>query len=128
MTKRDGRRIKKSKLTRDQLAAIMLAKDEGKHYRDVADRFGISGKYVLNIWAGRRQWLRTGLPENQEPRPRVERKRLGDGRKGIGLTDEELGELFHETDDHRVRWLVLHAIQLRGVIRDHVGTSRDQIE
>jgi hypothetical protein len=99
---------------------VFAARDRGEHYRDVAERWGLSPKYVLNVWAGRRRSRDTGMPDNQEPRPRRDRARHSEGRKGVGLTDEELGDLYHETDDFRVRWLVLHAIKLRHVIREHI--------
>lgn len=90
------------------------------HYRDVAKKHGVAPKWVLNVWAGRRRSSTTGEPNNDTKRPRHDRKPLAEGRAGVGLTDEQLGDLFHETNDRRVRWLVLHAIQLRNVIREHI--------
>lgn len=119
MPERGGQR-RRRKYPDEVIREVFAARDRGEHYRDVAERHGMPPKYVLNVWAGRRRSIDTGMPDNHEPRPKRDRGRLAKGSAGVGLTDEQLGDLFHETDDHRVRYLVLHVIRLRHVIREHI--------
>lgn len=111
---------RKPKIGRDKLMAIAAARETGEHYRDVAKRVGVSPKYVLNVWSGRTRWAETGLPRQREEYMRMRAPRTKRPSSGETLSDEDLGDLYHEAKDPRVRWLALHALQLRGVIRDHL--------